>query len=670
MKSILIPKDSDRYYTLINQTGVFHHLLPSPSAHNASWDAILTKNKELFLSLCSELTTSEYAKLSKFDRQTMMFETCFYTKDTVFNNHRQIRDSKIHTALSEMEDGKLIMVTHTTDKSPEHPAWLPQAFYSNPWTGYAGSQMLIYDPVSQSTQFLGIPVQRETLYGGVYSEVSGCYYALGFLKGHLYKINPKTMEVKDYGQIVERASYRLHIATDNNIYFSSRNGILLKLDVKKDKVVNLGHQLPHDNGTLNLKKGYICFMTNGPDDKLYIATQFSDEITRYNIASNTLESIGRYKKETYYTDVKEGFDHVGAMGFDKLGVLYLVVCPIRNDGREDFKMGSSLVRWDLLNGNEAEFLGILGSESKAIVTSCSLLMDHASDEMFIVQTNHGDDAPDILRIDLSQFREVAHILGPKCKDPLLDPNNKHYVDHNRSIEKTINMWNTNPYYCMNDRVTPIAVWKDLELDPGSVTITSVRIENTIHVELSDGQYAIYTPDGKFVEKGLRQELTIHERVASVDGFKLPFSYPGRQYLSTKRDVMNFKSGEKVMVTHDGLLVVEKTDKTFRNYGPVWINANLGSWLRLNRKDVIYGVAGDKDDFSCVFRFTVESGIEWLGHLGHDSVERGSFNSPRAGSIAVDSKDRHLVIASKTSLPTLYVYKLGAVYDKTHITPKK
>lgn len=663
MKSVLIPKDSDRYYTLINQSGVSHHLLPSPSVHNASWDAILTSSKELYLSLCSELTTSEYAKLARFNRDTLEYETCFYTKDTVFNNPRQIRDSKIHTALSEMEDGNLIMVTHTTDKSPEHPAWLPHAFYSNPWTGYAGSQMLIYNPSNGESKYLGIPVQRETLYGGVYSKVTGCYYALGFLKGHLYKINPKTMEVKDYGQIVERASYRLHIASDDNIYFSSRNGILLRLDIKKDKVINLGHQLPHDKGSLNLKKGYICYMTNGPDNRLYIATQFSDVIAVYDVNTNELSELGRYKKETYYTDVREGFDHVGAMGFDKFDVLYLVVCPIRHDGKEDFKMASSLIRWDILNGGEPEFLGILGSSKKAIVTSCSLLMDLDSDEMFIIQTNHGDDAPDILQIDLSVYRKHASEKGPRCEDPFINPDNKLYKEHNESIVRTLNAWNSNPYYCMSDRVTPIAVWQDLNLDPGSVTIKSVRIENTIHVELSDGQFAMYTTDGTLIEKGVSQDLNIHERVASVDGFKLPYSYPGRQYLSTKRDIMNFKSGEKVMVTHDGLLVVEKTDKTFRNYGPVWINAHLGSWLRLNRKDVIYGVAGDKDDFSCVFRFSVETGIEWLGYLGSESIERGAFNSPQAGAIAVDSRDKHLVIASKTSLPCVYVYKLGGTYDK-------
>lgn len=663
MTSFLLNKDQQTYDTLINQTGVTHYLLPSPSVHNASWDAILTRKHKLYFSLCSELTTSEYARLVHFSRDTKQFEPCFYTKESVFNNPRHIRDSKIHTSLCEREDGTLIMVTHTTDKSPEHPSWMPHAYYSNPWTGYPGSQMFLYDPETNETRYLGIPVNRETLYGGVYSPETKCYYALGYLKGHLYRINPTTMEVKDYGQIVERASYRLHLACDNNIYFTSRNGMLLRLNTVKDCVENLDIQLPYHEKTKGLKKGYSCYMTTGPDNKIYIATQFIDRIATYDPTSGIYEELGAYKEESEYTNVAQGFDHVGAMAFDKFGVLYLAVCHIRDDGRENFKCPASLIRWDLNAGQKPEFLGILGSVDKAIVTTCSMLMDIERDEMFIVQTNHANDAPDILHVDLKVYRECAHLKGPKCIDPLIDPHNKKYMDHDASITKTFQSWNQNPYYWMHEQVVPIAVWKDLKLNPGQVSIRRVRIENTVHVELSDGQFAIYTLDGQLVENGYMENLDIFERVASVDSFKLSFRYPGRSYLSMKKDIMNLKNGEKVFVTHDGLLVLERNDKSLRNYGPVWVNGPLISWLKLNRKDVIYGVAGDQDDFSVLFRFTIETGIEWLGYLGHESLTYGAFNTPQGGSIAVDSRDKHLVVASKSTLPTLYIYKLGAYYDK-------
>lgn len=654
--NIYISVGSDRYSTLINQTGVKHHLLPSPSEHNASWDAIILNDGDVLISLCSELTTSEYAKLLRFDKVSKNFKVAMDIKSLFFTQDRTIRDSKIHTCMSEMEDGKIIMCTHTTDKAPEHPAWLPHAYYNNPWTGYAGSHVMIYDPISSQTEYLGIPVPRETLYGGVYHKKTGLFYCLGYIKGHLYSFNPVSKEVHDYGQIVERSSYRLHVGPDDNIYFTTRNGVLLKLDIVKNSVINLGFEMPFD-GHLGKPRGYSCFMTNGPDNKMYIASMYTDQLSRYNPIDNTFEVLGRYKEEDYYTDSSPSFDHVGAMGFDKFGCLYLAICPIRHDNKENFKMGSSLIRWDVINGGNPEFLGILGSEEKAIVTTCSLLMNHESDIMYIVQTNHGNDSPDILEIDLSVYRNHCLVQGPKCKDVFINPMNTKYRDHNDTLMKTFHIWNTNPYYALMDRVTPIAVWKDLKLDPGCVTIIGVRVENTIHVELSDGQYAIYTVDGTLIERGIRTEYPMHQRVASVDGFKLPFSYPGRQYLSTKRDIINLRNGDRIMVTNDGLLVVElKGSKSLRNYGPIWVNGQLVSWLKLNRKDVIYGVAGDKDDLHCLFRFTVETGIEWLGYLGCDS-ERGAFNSPKGGSIVVDSRDRTLVVASKTTLPVIYVYNL-------------
>ena len=45
-------------YQLINQTGVQQCVIPNPTLHNACWDAILSSEGQLYLSLCSELTTS------------------------------------------------------------------------------------------------------------------------------------------------------------------------------------------------------------------------------------------------------------------------------------------------------------------------------------------------------------------------------------------------------------------------------------------------------------------------------------------------------------------------------------------------------------------------------------------------------------------------------------
>ena len=50
---------------MISQKGLKQLILPQPTAHSASWDALLTSDNRLFFSLCSERTTSELAKLAE-----------------------------------------------------------------------------------------------------------------------------------------------------------------------------------------------------------------------------------------------------------------------------------------------------------------------------------------------------------------------------------------------------------------------------------------------------------------------------------------------------------------------------------------------------------------------------------------------------------------------------
>lgn len=652
-KDFLLDYNEPMYSTLINQTGVEHYLLPSPSVHNAIWDGYLTSNKELYFSLCSELTTSEYAKLARFDRSNKEVKELFYTKNTYFNSPRYIRDSKIHTAISEMEDGRLIMITHTTDKAPEHPAWLPNAYYGNPWTGYAGSHLIIFDPKDDSIEYLGIPVPRESLYGAVYHKMTKCYYALGFLKGHLYRINPFTMEVKDYGQVVERASYRLVIASDDNIYFSSRNGDLLRFDITLDKVVNLDIQLPNEHETQGKKRGYISYLVNGPDGRLYISTMFTNKLSAYDPETNTLEELGSYMEANEVTNVTPGSNHLSAFDFDKDGILYGSICFIKADSHEDFKVPASLVRWDVLGGKKPEHLGILGSVTKAVVTTCSLVIDRESDDLFVFGTNHGNDAGDILQIDLKEYRNCAHELGPKCEDVFIQKSNGYYDEHNESIVTTLDYWANNSYYCMPDMVLPIAVWRDLKLDP-NYTISGLSVSDSISV-CFNGNVVSYDFGGNLIESN---EKVSFEPFTKDDTGRISFNYPGRQFLQKSVDIIRLDAGGRVLVSEDGLLCYESSDGVMRNYGPVWVQSPLISWTKLNNKDIIYGVAGDPDDFSVVFRFTVETGIEWLGYLGVDSVKTGAFSSPKGGLVSVSSDDNHLVITSGTTLQSIYIYNIG------------
>ena len=62
----LIHQENREDYRVMNQTGVRQALIDEPK-HNACWDGHLTPEGKLYISVCSELTVGEYAKLYTYD---------------------------------------------------------------------------------------------------------------------------------------------------------------------------------------------------------------------------------------------------------------------------------------------------------------------------------------------------------------------------------------------------------------------------------------------------------------------------------------------------------------------------------------------------------------------------------------------------------------------------
>lgn len=141
MTSYTVTQSNPETFRIINQKYVKQAIIDEPK-HNACWDANLSPDGTLYFSVCSEHTNHEFAKLYKYEFETNTATECFYTKDFLLKSDRYLRDSKFHTSIDFKPDGKLIMVTHSTDKSPCHPVWLPLSFVSNPWEGFPGGELM------------------------------------------------------------------------------------------------------------------------------------------------------------------------------------------------------------------------------------------------------------------------------------------------------------------------------------------------------------------------------------------------------------------------------------------------------------------------------------------------------------------------------------------------
>ena len=645
-------KDS---YRVMNQTGVRQCVLPSPTVHNACWDAILGEKGEVYLSLCSELTTSEYAKLAVYDPVENTVTSLHYTKDYIFPNDRFIRSSKLHTSMAWMNDGRMVTLTHTTDKSPEHPAWMPLAYYHDPWTGYPGSSLLTYDPKTGVMENWGIPVQRETLYGAAYDKINNVYYAIGFLKGHLYGIDLTDRSVRDYGQVAEKASYRLIVGSDDNIYFTTRNGILQRVNVRTKEVENLRCQLPYQEleGRFH---AYLSYAVNDSKGRMYLAGMHDERLSRYDPATGAFEIMGTYNTAQTFAAGVETKTYMGCMGFDKNDVLYYVVCAVKSGG-EDFCPPAALMRWDLLRGGEPEYLGFPGTASDVITKSCVMLMDHDKDAMYIVATNHANDAPRVLAVDLASYRDHALEEGPVAEDALVYPGNGQYEEHSESLKKGAAILAENSSRFQFGDVIPVPLWKefdDAQVENGSVVSVQWQEEN---LEVICGKTAftrfVIDKTGKILAKEACEKPEA-PRKPDCDPRLLP-CYSGRQYKREAALEVSLSGGRRLLATHDGMLATEKNGKVF-SLGIVWPNAPINAMSGNPEGTLVYGVAGDRDDIGIVFSYDDESGVRCLGHVQTNSHIYGEHNSPWLTAIDLHPMGKDLAIGAGGRMGTVYLYR--------------
>lgn len=648
--------DSVRDYKIMNQQGVRQCVVPNPTLHNACWDSILAPDGRIYLSLCSELTTSEYAKLAVFDPEKNEITPLHYTKDIIFPNERNVRDSKFHTSMAWMNDGRLVMLTHTTDKAPAHPWWMPAPYYNHPWEGYPGSSLLTYDPQTGKMENWGIPVRRETIYGAAYDRIHNVYYGIGFLNGGLYGIDLNHRSVRNYGQVVEKASYRLVVGSDQNIYFTTRNGLLQRINTRTREVENLNIQLPYQKIPGRFRP-YLTYAVNGPDGKLYMTGMHDERLSCYDPATGEFTVIGAYMPAKQTTCGIETNSYLGCMGFDKNRVLYYIICSLRKDAGEDHLVPSVLMRWDFFHGGKPELLGLAGTKERVTAQSCSMIMDHARDRMYIIGTNHAIDGPNLITVDLAAYRDHATELGEVTTDALMFPGNGQYEKHAASMKNGHAVQRQNPIGFSYGTALCVPLWRqftDAERENAHVAALSWE-KDVLRVICGKDQFTEFTiaKDGKILSSkpcGAPAE----KAAPAAEAEKLPY-YPGRQYKRAAVRELPLSGGRRLLATADGLLAIEREDGSVYSLGPAWVNGPVNDMTVDPQGNQVYGVAGDPDDINIVFSYNDKEGLRWLGHATIDDKEYGKQNSPRLTAIALHENAVDLAVGAGGRMGCVYLY---------------
>lgn len=378
--------------------------LPNEEGHNAVWDFVRSPDNRFYISVCGENEKPLTALLYEYYPKTGELRLIFDVAKIWIVDTEQMPPSKIHTSIDFLPDGRLIMATHNTAPAPRHKQWMFEQHYEDPWEGYPGSILMIVDPDTNKVEIKGIPVPRESIYGGMLGDDPRYYYFLGYMRGHFYRIDLETNEVKDYGKTSEFSSCRLVKDDKGRFYGSSYTGGIWRFDPETDQIQDLKVSFVSPNGMRHRRQ--FIFAVHSPRNSLFLVDNVDSEMIE--LFPDTLEVI-RHGHIHLPEELPISPYGIGGLAADENFVLYYGLkvndgyCPIR------------LVRWDILNGGKPENLGLVSPGGKDSQYICEMIFD--SDGWLQMVDVCGEFSPYILAVDVKKLNPP----GPDTPNVQLKP---------------------------------------------------------------------------------------------------------------------------------------------------------------------------------------------------------------------------------------------------------
>lgn len=642
--------------------------------HNSIWDTTMGPDGKLYLSMSSELTNGGYARLYEYDYKTNKARKLINVEDVILPQDRAIRASKFHTSISFINDHKLAMTTHSTDKAPQHPTWMPFSFFGNMWEGFAGSNIVTYDLKTGEAENLGIPAVHESLYGSCYDAKYNAFYSMGYMKGHLYRYDFTTRHAKDMGKVSEMGSFRMVPGPDGNLYSTSKSGYLFKIDTEKQEVVDLNYRVPFfrygEAYDFSACIGNVSVGRIGPDNRVYLAFMYGPDILAIDTETGEIENCGPYLDTLRYAK-GENRNGIFGMDFDDKGRLWYIVNPV-NNGEPEMRpaLPAGIFCWDITKkGTRPEWKGVLGI-SECVATCPSMMYIHEN-TLLAVEQFHGNMAACVYAVDLSQYDEDGDVLvtvDPNTLEDRMfhegDPEQFGYAlpfDQNDSVcaknpntfDGSLNcfhrIWRAlAPDHIEDSKVKGLA-WDDAGVLHGICGETTEYIfsikDNLLDIKpVTDTDAAQLA----WVREQIDNKITVTATMPH---------YPGRQFMAIPKVEVDMANGKKLVGTLDGILALVDGEKVY-SLGMCGYNGPVRDMAVTPDKKTVYGVSGDPEDLGMVFRYTEEKGLELLGNILHgDSKLDGITASNILSACCISADGKKLAIGSADRIGTVYIYNI-------------
>ncbi len=655
------------FFRALPPEAVTHRLLEQDTQHNAIWDLAISPEGRVFFSLCAELAESRYVRLYEYLPDRNDFRLHFRLEDRIIVQDREIRASKVHTSMAFMEDGRLIMATHTTAQAPQHPTWMVEGYYQHLWEGYPGSHLLIYDPHTGALENRGIPVPHETIYGGAYDKRHGVYYFGGMIRGHAYAYDVKANRVTDLGQATEFGAYRWVVGPDGHIYASSRRGRLFRINTDTRQVEELGIRFPRSAFLDSATRNQLNDAGTGPDGRLYMQVVWGDALFALDTKTLQLESLGSYLPAALDWPHKHWM--VG-LHFDTEGILWYGIFLFNAVGES---AGCHLCSWDILHGGRPVDHGCIASDLRGVHTLSEV--KGQGDVLYVCDGNHLFDRCGMVRIDLAALRraEKAGRQGPLCHEvaPYLSVKNGRalypyddfeelggrYLAYLARIQNHWKFYEDNAESMRAAEYRVVCLWEHLGFDQPvralrfekDGTLTGVCGKETATAfTIRDGKFAGAAPADGFPEK---------EPAPLPEGTRLP-AVPGRQYLAEPSAWVRLGDGSLLVGTRDGMLCTIRDGRVFclgaaSFNGPVHDLATDAAGRRA------FGVAGHEMDLGMIFEYDGENGLRWRGRNYVYTAEEPYMSlSSQPVCCALSEDGSWLAVGVADRMSCVYLYRVG------------
>ncbi len=696
MAQYVFERFSDDYYRVINQHGV-KQARPKQEGNenfNTCWDGAISPEGVPYFTLSSEAGKADHAKLVRYDFDKNEIEECFYAGDLVLPKDRQLPHSKLHTSINFMNDGRVIATTHSTDRAKHHPEWMPFGHHNHVWEGFPGSALLVYDPKTGKSEFWGTPVPHESIYGAKYDPAHNRLYMIGFMRGHVYSFDCATRKVEDQGKAAELYNYRLVLGADGNVYACTKSGYLYRVNTAENRLEDLGYAVPDEPGHYihNTWYKYLINGRNHPSGKfMYWRSLSSDYLMTLDFESLEVARAGRMiPKDGVIPKSDETSDHdIDTFIVDKEGVIWYQYHMFTPRSSLPYVCGEPnyLMRWDIEAGREPQCLGIIGTPDYVQTLTTEMEYDPVRDILYCVSVGRGFGAegPDMVAIDLGEFRKHMDTPGPVSTDAILRPRDLTAEELRlREERKKKNVGEEvtadNPFQAFPiEKAYPVRVWRwtpKENKEDSKVIGLAWDDENILHVVTGAAgkfdeakfvlrirgrevagrlDFALIKPEYK---EWLRQNILPQPvDAAAWENVALPEA-TGRRYRAKATAVASWNNGRTVVGTKDALLAVVDASGEVYSLGNAAAYGPIRCLCTNAAKTKLWGVAGDEEDMGYVFTYDDAGGLRQLGILNYNSHGYyGTTASNILSSVALNKAETTLAIGGADRIATVHVIDL-------------